>query len=96
MSFFGKILEKLGFKTAKAEPAPAPKATPPGIAPTPAAPPPPPPVGTRSAKLHIERLRAQRGQARGQALVLRRNQDEVVRRAQLDVLACRPGGPVGT
>ena len=24
MSFFGKILEKLGFKTAKAEPAPAP------------------------------------------------------------------------
>ena len=43
MSFFGKILEKLGFKTAKAEPAPAPKAPPPGIAPKPATPPPPPP-----------------------------------------------------
>ena len=43
MSFFGKILEKLGFKTAKAEPAPAPKAPPPGITPTPSTPPPPPP-----------------------------------------------------
>jgi len=42
MSFFGKILEKLGFKAAKAEPAPAPKAPPPGITPTRAAPPPPP------------------------------------------------------
>jgi hypothetical protein len=45
MSFFGKILEKLGLKSAKAEPAPAPapKAPPPGITPTPATPPPPPP-----------------------------------------------------
>jgi hypothetical protein len=45
MSFFGKILEKLGFKTAKAEPAPAPapKAPPPSVAPAPSAPPPPPP-----------------------------------------------------
>jgi len=43
MSFFGKILEKLGLKTAKAEPAPVPKAPPPSIAPTPAAPTPPPP-----------------------------------------------------
>jgi len=43
MSFFGKILEKLGFKTARAEPAPVPKAPPPSIAPTPAAPTPPPP-----------------------------------------------------
>ena len=43
MSFFGKILEKLGFKSAKAEPAPAPKAPTPSVAPTPAAPPPPPP-----------------------------------------------------
>ena len=45
MSFFGKILEKLGFKSAKAEPAPAPtpKAPPPGAVPTHAAPPPPPP-----------------------------------------------------
>ena len=43
MSFFGKILEKLGLKSAKAEPAPAPKAPPPSITPTPAAPPPPPP-----------------------------------------------------
>jgi hypothetical protein len=43
MSFFGKILEKLGFKSAKAEPAPAPKAPTPSVTPTPAAPPPPPP-----------------------------------------------------
>ena len=43
MSFFGKILEKLGFKTAKAEPAPVPKAPPPTLSPKPAAPPPPPP-----------------------------------------------------
>jgi len=45
MSFFGKILEKLGFKSAKAEPAPVPtpKAPPPNVIPTPAAPPPPPP-----------------------------------------------------
>ena len=45
MSFFGKILEKLGFKTAKAEPAPAPapKAPPPRVAPAPSAAPPPPP-----------------------------------------------------
>jgi hypothetical protein len=43
MSFFGKILEKLGMKSAKAEPAPAPKPAPaPTIAPKPAAPPPPP------------------------------------------------------
>ena len=43
MSFFGKILEKLGFKTAKAEPAPAPKAPPPSVTRAPSAPPPPPP-----------------------------------------------------
>mgnify|MGYP001766489590 CR=1 FL=1 len=43
MSFFGKILEKLGFKSAKAEPAPAPKAPTPSVAATPAAPPSPPP-----------------------------------------------------
>jgi len=44
MSFFGKILEKLGFKSAKAEPVPAPAAPPPAVtATTPAAPPPPPP-----------------------------------------------------
>lgn len=43
MSFFGKILEKLGMKSAKAEPAPAPKPAPaPTIAPKPTAPPPPP------------------------------------------------------
>jgi hypothetical protein len=43
MSFFGKILEKLGFKTAKAAPPPPP---PPAAKPAPAqvqAPPPPPP-----------------------------------------------------
>ena len=46
MSFFGKILEKLGLGAAKAEPATAPKAAPgpaPGTAPKPTAPPPPPP-----------------------------------------------------
>jgi hypothetical protein len=50
MSFFGKILEKLGMKSAKAEPAPAPTPAPapraapaPMPAPKPAAPPPPPP-----------------------------------------------------
>ncbi len=43
MSFFGKILEKLGLKSAKAEPAPAPVTPPPRVSPTPAAPPPPPP-----------------------------------------------------
>jgi hypothetical protein len=46
MSFFGKILEKLGFKSAKAEPAPVPKAPLPQAAPAPtlpASPPPPPP-----------------------------------------------------
>ena len=43
MSFFGKILEKLGFKSAKAEPAPAPKTPTPSVTPTPATPPPPPP-----------------------------------------------------
>jgi 3-oxoacyl-ACP reductase-like protein len=43
MSFFGKILEKLGLKSAKAEPAPAPAPKPaPTTAPAPAAPPPPP------------------------------------------------------
>ena len=44
MSFFVKILEKLGLKSAKAEPAPVPppKAPAPGVTPTPAAPPPPP------------------------------------------------------
>jgi hypothetical protein len=43
MSFFGKILEKLGFKSAKAEPAPVPQAPPPQAAPAPSMPPPPPP-----------------------------------------------------
>ena len=48
MSFFGKILEKLGMKSAKAEPAPtpapkpAPTAAPTPSAPTPSAPLPPP------------------------------------------------------
>lgn len=45
MSFFGKILEKLGLKSAKAEPAPVPvpQAPPPQAAPAPTMPPPPPP-----------------------------------------------------
>jgi len=42
MSFFGKILEKLGFKTAKADPVPPPPPMPTAPA-APVAPPPPPP-----------------------------------------------------
>jgi hypothetical protein len=68
MSFFGKILEKLGFGTAKAEPAPAPKAAPPpvtGAAPKPAAPkpasptpPPPQPIAVVDVVAQLEKLAA--------------------------------------
>jgi hypothetical protein len=52
MSFFGKILEKLGFKTAKAEPVPPP---PPPVTTTTAAPvpPPPPPPPTPIAMVDV-------------------------------------------
>ena len=69
MSFFGKILEKLGFKGAAATPAPAPqvpKATPPAAAPAPtaapapvpAAPPPPKPIDVVDVVAHLEKLAA--------------------------------------
>ena len=61
MSFFGKILEKLGMKSAKAEPAPAPKAPPPVAAPTPsqpAAPPPPTPIAVVDVVAQLEKLAA--------------------------------------
>jgi hypothetical protein len=63
MSFFGKILEKLGFGAAKAEPAPAPapKAAPqptPGAAPRPTAPPPPKPIAVVDVVAQLEKLAA--------------------------------------
>ena len=64
MSFFGKILEKLGLKKAAAEPAPAPKVstTPPVAAPVPApvpkAPPPPQPIAVVDVVAQLEKLAA--------------------------------------
>ena len=61
MSFYGKILEKLGFGAAKAEPAPAPKAAPqptPGAAPRPTAPPPPKPIAVVDVVAQLEKLAA--------------------------------------
>jgi hypothetical protein len=63
MSFFGKILEKLGFKSAKAEPAPVPQAPRPQAAPAPAptkpAPPPPPaPIAVVDVVAQLEKLAA--------------------------------------
>lgn len=59
MSFFGKILEKLGLKKAAAAPAPqVPRATPPATAPAPVAPPPPRPVDVVDVVAHLEKLAA--------------------------------------
>jgi len=63
MSFFGKILEKLGLKSAKAEPAPTPppKAAAPSVTSTPAAPPPPPaptPIAVVDVVAQLEKLAA--------------------------------------
>ena len=65
MSFFGKILEKLGMKSAKAEPAPAPKPAPaptaapaPMPAPKPAAPPPPVAISVVDVVAKLEALAA--------------------------------------
>lgn len=61
MSLFGKILEKLGFGTAKAAPAPAPQApktTPPAAAPAPTAPPPPKPIAVVDVVAQLEKLAA--------------------------------------
>ncbi len=60
MSFFSKILEKLGLKSAAAAPAPAPKApaTPPPVqaapAPAPTAPPPPRPIAVVDVVAQLE------------------------------------------
>jgi hypothetical protein len=62
MSFFGKILEKLGFGGAKAAPAPAPAPAPkPTPTAAPAAPPPPPPpvaIPVVDVVAHLEKLAA--------------------------------------
>ncbi len=62
MSFFGKILEKLGLKKAEAAPVPpAPKPTmpPPVAAPTPPPPPPPPkPIDVVDVVAQLEKLAA--------------------------------------
>jgi len=63
MSFFGKILEKLGFKSAKAEPAPVPQAPRPQAAPAPAPtmpppPPPPTPIAVVDVVAQLEQLAA--------------------------------------
>lgn len=65
MSLFGKILEKLGFRTAAATPAPppqvpkAPPSTPAAApAPAPSAPPPPRPVDVVDVVAHLEKLAA--------------------------------------
>ena len=66
MSFFGKILEKLGLKKAEAAPAPAPRApaAPPPVAkapapaPVPAAPPPPTPIAVVDVLARLEGLAA--------------------------------------
>ena len=62
MSFFGKILEKLGFKTAKAEPVPPPPPPPVTRAPAAPVPPPPPPppkpIAVVDVVAHLEQLAA--------------------------------------
>jgi hypothetical protein len=59
MSFFGKILEKLGIRPAAAAPAPTPAASPPipaaaAPAPMPAAPPPPEPIAIVDVVAQLE------------------------------------------
>jgi hypothetical protein len=65
MSFFGKILEKLGLKKAEAAPVPPPppppqaKMPPPVAAPVPPPPPPPPtPIAVVDVVAHLEKLAA--------------------------------------
>jgi hypothetical protein len=60
MSFFGKILEKLGLKKAEAAPVPpAPKPTmPPPVAAAPPPPPPPKPIDVVDVVAHLEKLAA--------------------------------------
>jgi len=63
MGFFSSILEKLGLKSAKAEPAPPPPPPPPPTAatqpaPAPAAPPPPKPIPVVDVVAQLEKLAA--------------------------------------
>jgi hypothetical protein len=61
MSFFGKILEKLGLKSAQAEPAPTPPAAPtipPVAAAAPPPPPPPKPIAVVDVVAQLEKLAA--------------------------------------
>ncbi len=60
MSFFGKILEKLGFGGAKADPVPAPKPIPPPVAvpAQPVAPPPPVAIPVVDVVANLEKLAA--------------------------------------
>ncbi len=63
MGFFSSILEKLGLKSAKAEPAPTPPPPPPPTAapqpaPAPAAPPPPKPIPVVDVVAQLEKLAA--------------------------------------
>jgi len=57
MGFFSSILEKLGLKSAQAQPAAAP-APAPQPAPVPAAPPPPTPIPVVDVVAHLEKLAA--------------------------------------
>jgi len=60
MGFFSSILEKLGLKSAQAQPAAAPAPAPaaPQPAPVPAAPPPPTPIPVVDVVAHLEKLAA--------------------------------------
>jgi len=60
MGFFSSILEKLGLKSAQAQPASAPAPAPaaPQPAPVPAAPPPPTPIPVVDVVAHLEKLAA--------------------------------------
>lgn len=60
MSFFGKILEKLGFGGAKADPVPAPKPIPPPVAvpAQPVAPPPPVAIPVVDVVANLEKMAA--------------------------------------
>ncbi len=58
MGFFSSILEKLGLKSAQAQPAAAPPPAAAQPAPAPAAPPPPTPIPVVDVVAHLEKLAA--------------------------------------
>ena len=58
MSFFGKILEKLGLRSAKAEPVPPPSPVPSPTAGIPVPPPPLKPIAFVDVVAHLEKLAA--------------------------------------